>query len=67
MLKSTVVDYYETQTKVAAALGITRSGVSIWPELIPEKQAMRLERLTEGALKYDPSLYETKNKTQTKH
>lgn len=67
MFKTTVVDYYETQAKVAGALGITRSGVSLWPDLIPEKQAMRLERLTEGELKYDPSLYETKNKTQTKH
>ena len=67
MHKSVVIEYYETQAKVADALGITRSGVSFWSDLIPEKQAMRLERLTEGALKYDPSLYSTKNSQQTKH
>jgi len=67
MHKSVVIEYYETQAKVAAALGITRSGVSFWSDLIPEKQAMRLERITEGELKYDPSLYENKNSPQTKH
>jgi len=32
--------------------------VSQWKEIIPEKQAMRLERITGGKLVYDESLYE---------
>ncbi len=67
MLKTTVIQFYGNQSKAAVALKVTRSCVSAWNSLIPEKQALLLERLTEGALKYDPSLYETKNKTQTKH
>lgn len=67
MLKTTVVEFYGNQSKAAAALNVTRSCVSAWDSLIPEKQALLLERLTEGALKYDPSLYESKNSSQTKH
>ncbi len=67
MFKTTVVEFYGNQTKAAAALKVTRSCVSAWNSLIPEKQALLLDRLTEGALKYDPSLYVTKNSQQTKH
>ena len=67
MLKNTVVEFYGNQTKAANALNVTRSCVSAWNSLIPEKQALLLDRITEGALKYDPSLYESKNSQQTKH
>ncbi|MBJ7536991.1 Cro/CI family transcriptional regulator [Marinomonas transparens] len=58
MHKQTVIDFFgDNQSKVARALDISRAAVSCWPPLIPEKQAMKLERLTEGRLKYDASLY----------
>jgi len=63
MLKEKVVKFFEgNQSKVARALGLSRAYVSAWGEVIPELQAMKLERITDGALKYDPSLYETKHK-----
>lgn len=58
MFKSDVIEYFKTSTAIWTALGITSGAVSQWSELIPEKQAMRLERLTDGALKYDESLYQ---------
>jgi len=67
MRKTDVVNHFGFQTKIAKALLISDASVSEWGEIIPEKQAMRLERITEGELKYDPSLYSTKNSPQTKH
>ncbi|MEO9655933.1 Cro/CI family transcriptional regulator [Marinomonas sp.] len=62
MFKSDAIKHFKTSTAIWSALGITSGAVSQWPELIPEKQALRLERITNGVLKYDPSLYETKHK-----
>ncbi|MCP9270430.1 Cro/CI family transcriptional regulator [Xenorhabdus sp. XENO-1] len=57
MYKSSVVDFYGSQRKIARALGISDQAVSHWKSVIPEKAALRLERITSGALKYDASLY----------
>lgn len=62
MFKKTVVAYFQRQAQVARTLGLARSTVHGWGNIIPEKQALKLERLTEGALKYDPSLYEKTTK-----
>ncbi|MCV5674921.1 Cro/CI family transcriptional regulator, partial [Escherichia coli] len=42
---------------VAKALGISDAAVSQWKEVIPEKDAYRLEIVTAGALKYQESAY----------
>lgn len=57
MRKSQVLEHFKTQIAVAEALEISSAAVSKWPELIPELQAARLERLTEGKLQYDPDQY----------
>lgn len=57
MQKVKVVEYYGGISKAASALGVTHSAISQWGDVIPEKQAMRLERLTKGALRYEPGLY----------
>lgn len=57
MLKKTVIKYFGNQLKVAEALELTRGSVSQWGDVIPEKQALRIEKLTNGTLKYDPALY----------
>lgn len=57
MKKIDVIAYYKTTVNLAEELNILPSAVSQWGDIIPEKQALRLEKLTEGALKYDPSLY----------
>ena len=53
------LDFYKTQQILATALGISQAAVSKWDELMPEKQALKLDRLTKGELAYDPSLYVT--------
>lgn len=57
MLKKIVVDYFGNQLKTAKALNLSRGYVSQWGDVIPEMQALRIEKLTNGALKYDPALY----------
>jgi hypothetical protein len=60
MDKTTVINYFKSGANTARFLKITRASVSEWGKVIPEKQALKLERLTKGGLKYDPSLYEKK-------
>lgn len=58
MLKNQVVEYYGGITKTAIALGVTHSAVCQWGNVIPQKQAFVIERITKGKLKYDASLYQ---------
>jgi len=64
MLKIQAVQYFGDQAKLARFLDIEPSAVYQWGEVIPEKRAMQLERLTAGrnengvVLKYDPSMYQ---------
>lgn len=57
MKKSDAINFFGNQTKLAKALGIKDASASQWGEVIPEKQALKLERITNGKLKYDPSFY----------
>ncbi|MBF7747562.1 Cro/CI family transcriptional regulator [Klebsiella pneumoniae] len=45
-------------SKTAIALGVTHSAVCQWGNVIPQKQAFVIERITNGKLKYDASLYQ---------
>lgn len=58
MKKSDVVSYFGSAANVAKALKIARSSVSGWGELVPEKRAAKIDRMTAGVLKYDPANYE---------
>lgn len=57
MKKSIVVDFYGTQRAAALALGVSFQAVSNWGEIIPKGAALELEKITNGALKCDLSLY----------
>lgn len=57
MLKSDVIKYYKKRVNVAEALGISSGSISQWGDVIPEKQALKLDHLTNGKLKYDSRLY----------
>lgn len=61
MKKKDVVAYFGTQKSSAESLGISQVAVCKWGEVIPEACALRLERITNGALSYDESLYRTIN------
>lgn len=58
MNKQTVIDHFGNITKVAATLGIAHTSVIGWDEeVIPEAMAARLDRITNGKLKYDHNFY----------
>ncbi len=57
MEKNKVISYFKSGVNTAKALNISKASVSGWGVIIPEKQALKLERLTNGKLKYDPAFY----------
>ena len=59
MHKDVVVRFFKTQRQVARALGISDQAVSLWGDVIPEKNALRLHQITNGELLYDESMYRT--------
>ncbi|MDP2141319.1 MAG: Cro/CI family transcriptional regulator [Gammaproteobacteria bacterium] len=62
MRKDKVIEHFAgKQVLVAKALKLSKGAISQWGDIIPEAQAMRLERLTNGALVYDPVLYEQRS------
>lgn len=61
MYKSDAIKHFGNLTKLAKAAGVKLPSASAWGELIPERRAARLERLTNGELKYDPALYENRS------
>lgn len=62
MLKSTVKRHFESLEAIAQALGITRSAVSQWPEVVPEGAAYKLQFITGGKLQVVQSMYPTRRK-----
>ncbi|CAM4031909.1 MULTISPECIES: Cro/CI family transcriptional regulator [Lelliottia] len=62
MKTADVISHFGKKANVARALRISRSSVSEWGDIVPEKRAARLEKITGGALKYDSALYEKGNK-----
>ncbi|MHA7847267.1 Cro/CI family transcriptional regulator [Serratia sp. D1N4] len=58
MYKIDAIKYFGNLTKLAEAAGVKLPSASAWGEIIPERRAARLERITNGALKYDPALYQ---------
>lgn len=59
MLKSDVIAHFgNSPVAVSKALGITRSAVNQWPEIVPLKSALRLQSITGGALSVDMTVYE---------
>lgn len=57
MYKRCVIQYFDSAAAVARALGINRASISSWSDVIPEKRALQIERITSGALTYDSALY----------
>lgn len=58
MLKEDVKKHYGgTLEAVGRAMGISKSAVSQWPDLVPELWAYKIQALTKGKLRVDPKLY----------
>lgn len=62
MNKSSVVEFYGSQRAIALAIGLSDQAVSQWSELIPKGAALELEKLTDGALKCDLSMYKGRHR-----
>ena len=60
MKKDDVLKHFGSITSTARALGISFQYVFQWSELIPQGMAYKIESVTGGALKVDPSLYTKK-------
>ncbi|HDS4354349.1 MULTISPECIES: Cro/CI family transcriptional regulator [Enterobacter] len=58
MLKRDVVNFFGNNTAVARIVGVNRSAVSQWKTLVPERCAQRLADASNGALVYDPMVYD---------
>lgn len=58
MFKKDAVQFFGSKSKLAKAAGVAASSVSVWGDLVPEKNAMRLQIASNGALQYDPKLYD---------
>ena len=58
MLKNNVIAHFGKLENVAKALSISVAAVSQWKDVTPEKNAYRLQEITNGKLKTDPELYQ---------
>ncbi|HBQ0465327.1 TPA: transcriptional regulator [Klebsiella aerogenes] len=58
MLKTDAVKFFGSKSRLAKAAGVAPSSVSVWGELVPEKNAMRLQIASGGVLQYDPEVYD---------
>ncbi|WP_424407393.1 Cro/CI family transcriptional regulator [Pasteurella sp. PK-2025] len=58
MLKTDVINYFGKLENVAKALSISVSAISQWNEVIPEKNAYKLQDITKGKLKVNRELYQ---------
>ena len=55
MKTETVISFFGSKTATAKVLGISQVAVTRWGATVPEKRAARLDHITNGALKYDPT------------
>lgn len=58
MFKQDAINYFGSKSKLAKASGVAPASVSVWGELVPEKNAMRLQLASGGVLQYDPEVYD---------
>lgn len=58
MLKRDLINHFGTATAAARALGVSKSTVSLWKEIVPWQYALLAEKQTDGALVFDPKSYD---------
>lgn len=57
MYKKDVLKHFGTVSEVAKAVGVSMAAVSQWGEIIPEKNAYRLQQVTKNKLRVDEKMY----------
>ena len=58
MKKADAIKHFGTRIRSAEVLGISQASISGWGELVPEKNAARLAAASDGALVYEPRVYD---------
>jgi len=53
MTKKEVLEHFGSAAKTARALRISRAAVSVWPDVLSESTAFKVELVTNGILKTD--------------
>ncbi|MBE9491073.1 MAG: helix-turn-helix domain-containing protein [Bacteroidetes bacterium] len=61
MLLTTALKFYDSQSNLARALKISKQAVQNWVsrgyKYVPELQAFKLEKITDGKLKHNGDFY----------
>lgn len=58
MLKADVIAHFGTQVAAARALGVTKSAVSQWNEIVPLRIALRAQAVSKGKLPINMTVYQ---------
>jgi len=56
MTKSDVIEHFGSAAKTARAMRISRAAVCLWPDVLSDAVAYKVELVTNGALKSDETL-----------
>ncbi|WP_118987095.1 Cro/CI family transcriptional regulator [Photorhabdus sp. CRCIA-P01] len=57
MFKDDAIKFFGNQRAIAEKLNVSDAAVSQWKNVIPERATLKLNRITNGKLKYNPELY----------
>lgn len=57
MLKETAIAHFGGAAELARAIDRTPSAVGEWPDIVPEGMAYKIQVITGGLLRVDPTLY----------
>jgi len=58
MEKKSVIARFGSNNKTSKFMGISRQAVDRWDDIIPVMAALRLDKMTNGELKFDKELYQ---------
>ena len=58
MKKQKVIEYFGSANKASKNIGLTRQAVCQWHEVIPVEWALRLDKMTDGALPFHKEEYQ---------
>ena len=64
MLKETAIKHFGSAAEVGRALGRSPSAITEWPEVVPEGMAYKLQVITGGLLRADPTMYQKNGKAK---
>jgi transcriptional repressor of cell division inhibition gene dicB len=57
MLKQDAIDHFGSVAKLAKALDLNVQAIYMWGEIVPERNAYKLQVITDGTLTVDPAVY----------